>query len=41
MNTTCFDRAFAAEVTHTEEPAEQLVVLFDGAGTSARLDAKP
>src|SRR6478736_4059489 len=36
-----FDMAFAAEVTHPEELAEQLVVLFDGAGISAWLDAKP
>ena len=36
-----FDLAFAAEVTHPEELAEQLVVLFDGAGISAWLDAKP
>jgi AcrR family transcriptional regulator len=36
-----FDLAFAAEVTHPEELAEQLVVLFDGAAISAWLDAKP
>jgi AcrR family transcriptional regulator len=36
-----FDLAFAAEVAHPEELAEQLVVLFDGAGISAWLDAKP
>ena len=36
-----FDLAFAAEVTHPEELAEQLVMLFDGAGISAWLDAKP
>jgi hypothetical protein len=32
-----FDLAFAAEVTHPEVVA----VLFDGAGVSAWLDAKP
>jgi AcrR family transcriptional regulator len=36
-----FDLAFAAEVTHPEELAEQLVVLFDGAAISAWLDARP
>jgi AcrR family transcriptional regulator len=36
-----FDLAFAAQVTHPEELAEQLVVLFDGAAISAWLDAKP
>ena len=37
-----FDLAFAAEVTHPEELAEQLVGLFGGgAGISAWLDAKP
>jgi AcrR family transcriptional regulator len=36
-----FDLAFTAEVAHPEELAEQLVVLFDGAGISAWLDAKP
>ena len=36
-----FDLAFAAEVTHPEELAEQLVVLFDGAGISEWLDARP
>jgi hypothetical protein len=36
-----FDLAFATEVTHPEELAEQLVVLFDGAAISAWLDAKP
>ncbi len=36
-----FDLAFAAEATHPEELAEQLVVLFDGAGISAWLDARP
>jgi len=36
-----FDLAFEAEATHPEELAEQLVVLFDGAGISAWLDAKP
>jgi AcrR family transcriptional regulator len=36
-----FDLAFEAEVTHPEELAEQLVVLFDGAAISAWLDAKP
>ena len=33
--------SFAEPVTHPEELAEQLVVLFDGAGISAWLDAKP
>jgi hypothetical protein len=36
-----FDLAFAAEATHPEELAEQLVVLFDGAAISAWLDARP
>jgi AcrR family transcriptional regulator len=36
-----FDLAFAAETTHPEELAEQLVVLFDGAAISAWLDARP
>jgi AcrR family transcriptional regulator len=36
-----FDLAFAAEVPHPEELAEQLVVLFDGAGISAWLDGRP
>ena len=36
-----FDLAFAAEVPHPEELAEQLVVLFDGAGISAWLDRRP
>lgn len=36
-----FDLAFAAEVPHPEELAEQLVVLFDGAGISAWLDSRP
>jgi AcrR family transcriptional regulator len=35
------DLAFAAEVPHPEELAEQLVVLFDGAGVSAWMDKKP
>ena len=34
-----FDLAFAAEVPHPEELAEQLVVLF--AGISAWLDSRP
>jgi len=33
--------AYAAEVPHPEELAEQLVVLFDGAGISAWLDRRP
>src|SRR3981189_866849 len=36
-----FDLAFAAEVTHPEELAEQLRVLFDGAGISGGLDGRP
>ena len=36
-----FDLAYAAEVPHPEELAEQLVVLFDGAGISAWLDRRP
>lgn len=35
------DLAFAAEVPHPEELAEQLVVLFDGAGVSAWMDRRP
>ena len=36
-----FDLAFAAEVSHPEELAEQLVLLFDGAGISAWMDRRP
>jgi AcrR family transcriptional regulator len=36
-----FDLAYAAEATHPEELAEQLVVLFDGAAVSAWLDRRP
>jgi AcrR family transcriptional regulator len=41
INNLFLDLAFAAEVLHPEELAEQLVVLFDGAAVSAWMDSRP
>jgi AcrR family transcriptional regulator len=41
VNNLFLDLAFAAEVLHPEELAEQLVVLFDGAAVSAWMDSRP
>jgi AcrR family transcriptional regulator len=41
LNNLFLDLAFAAEVPHPEELAEQLVVLFDGAAVSAWMDSRP
>jgi AcrR family transcriptional regulator len=40
LNNLFLDLAFAAEVLHPEELAEQLVVLFDGAAVSAWMDSR-
>jgi AcrR family transcriptional regulator len=41
LNNLFLDLAFAAEVSHPEELAQQLVVLFDGAAVSAWMDSRP